>query len=242
MEESNPQAKRQRPKVCIQLRKPMALHRSKGEISAGIRERNRHFSMARRFLSIVLISLACAASAQDGVSQAVAKLRIIGLTADSFVWVDGALVPTPESDTLSLPLGVHRVSVWEEGFLPVENDVVTVREDDSAVIVFQRLKSHLVRAKGLRDQAFGIGIAGGLITVGGIALTYFMNQAWLDEDDLNSPEADAIIAGCRTGLVVTAVGIGVDIWATATGFRSGAEKSKHLDFKHFAIFAVLSGK
>lgn len=192
--------------------------------------------------ALLALCLSGAAWAQAKDPPTVAKLRIIGLTADSFVWVDGTLVPTPASDTLSLALGVHRVSVWEEGFLPVENAVVTVREDDSASIVFQRLKSHLVRADKQGAWANGVGIAGGILSIGGLALVFASIQAWDEDADPYSHQNDPLIVEGRIGLAASAAGIVLDVSALILGWQAKAEKSKHLDFEHFAIYAELTGK
>jgi len=67
-----------------------------------------------------------------------APFEIRGLTETTDIWLDGIQFPVSQSSPLLLPIGTHRISLWQKGRQPVISQKITVTEAGDSFMTWQK--------------------------------------------------------------------------------------------------------
>lgn len=103
-----------------------------------------------------------------------ASLKIIGLDPKAKLWLDGKPFLDFSGNTLQLPLGLHTVSLWEDGRQPLESTAITVREGNKSFLIWDRQVGHDTSAAWFGWGGAGVAAAGA--TLAGLGYYYGQNS------------------------------------------------------------------
>jgi S1-C subfamily serine protease len=134
------------------------------------------------------------------------SLTIRGFDPLSRVWIDGVELGSGLQNPLILPVGLHSVSIWQDGKQPLLNLPIHVRNDGKSFITWDGQPGYDHYASILDWSALGVGGTGLLAIVAGTvfglnAVAVPLSSDWENYQSIKSRASLAVSVGSALGLV-----------------------------------------